>query len=169
MVFATGGLMGEIRCSIELRADSTRQSPGRLVGRLLAYGQEIVHDRGKETFESRSLTWGPDGVVLYDGHDVEPRKPIGIMHPSQTDTEARINFALPDTAAGRRVADDVRRGELKGMSVEFRSAEERREKSGLRRIVRAWVTGAAVVASPAYSSAVVEVRNKPAEHRYLLL
>ena len=152
--------MDEIRCAVSFEADETRQSPGRLVGRLLTYGERIVHNRGPESFESRALQWGDDGVVLYDGHDAEPRKPIGIMQPIQTDTEARVDFALPDTAAGRRVAEKVRRGDLKGMSVEFRSAEERRERSGLRRIVKAWVTGAAVVSSPAYSSALIEVRSK---------
>ena len=152
--------VNEIRCAVALEPEEFRQGPGRLVGRLLRYGEEIVHTRGKETFESRSLQWGPDGIVLFDGHDSQPRKPVGIMHPIQSDTEARINYSLPDSAAGRRIASSVRRGEQKGMSVEFRGAEERRDRSGLRRISKAWVTGAAVVADPAYKTATIELRAK---------
>ena len=31
--------MTELRCAVELRADDSRQSPGRIVGTLLTYGQ----------------------------------------------------------------------------------------------------------------------------------
>ena len=32
--------MDELRCSIEIRADDTNESPGRIVGTLLAFGEK---------------------------------------------------------------------------------------------------------------------------------
>ena len=57
----------EIRCSVELRADDSRQGPGRLVGRIVRYG-ERARDRA-ELFEPGSLTWPADGVVLNRQHE----------------------------------------------------------------------------------------------------
>ena len=150
----------EIRCAIECIDDETRDSPGVLSGRLLSYGEQITHAKGREVFESRALEWGDSGVVLYEGHEVTPRAPVGIVHPVQADSEARIRYPLPNSATGRRVAARVRAGELKGLSVEFRAAAEHRDAAGVRRITRAWLTGLATVASPAYPSASVEVRHK---------
>ena len=45
--------MDELRCKIEVREDESRESPGRLVGVLLRYG-EVASDR-KEVFEKGSL------------------------------------------------------------------------------------------------------------------
>ena len=57
----------EIRCSIEIREDDTRQSPGRLVGTLMAYGKR-ASDR-PELFKSGSLTWPDDGIVIREQHN----------------------------------------------------------------------------------------------------
>ena len=159
----------EIRCALSYEPDETRSSPGRLIAKLLSYGETIVHENGRELFEPRSLQWSEtDGLVLWDSHDLSPIRPVGVMFPVQTDTEARVDYRLPDSAAGRRVAAQVKSGEIRGLSIEFRSVEERRE-GGLRRIFRAWVSGAAAVVDPAYSSAVVEVRKRASERRYLWL
>ena len=155
-------MQDEIRCAIEFREDELRQGPGRLVGKLLSYGEKITHSKGPETFEARALQWGADGVTLYEGHEIEPRKPVAIVHPVQSDSDASIDVRLPDTPAGRRIADRVKKGELRGLSVEFRSAAER-VINGVRRISKAWLVGLAVVADPAYSSAAVELRNKNPE------
>ena len=56
----------EIRCAVELRADETRQGPGRLVGRILRYGERAI-DRA-ELFERGALSWPDDGVVLNRQH-----------------------------------------------------------------------------------------------------
>ena len=149
----------EIRCSIEYRDDPERMGPGRIVGTMLAYGETITHSKGPERFEPRSLQWGDDGVVLFDSHDETPRRPVGIVHPVQSDTEARIEHVLEDTPAGRRVAQAVREGKIKGLSVEFKSVAETRD-NGLRRIAKAWLVGLALVADPAYRTATVEVRDQ---------
>ena len=49
--------MREIRCRLEIRADDTRLSPGRLTGVLMTYGERASYRA--EVFEPGSLTW-PD-------------------------------------------------------------------------------------------------------------
>ena len=58
--------MSEIRCSVELRADESMASPGRLFGTLLTYG-ERASDRA-ELFEDGALRWPTNGVVLRRQH-----------------------------------------------------------------------------------------------------
>lgn len=150
--------MDEIRCSVDFLPDETRQGPGRIVGTILRFGEQIVHTKGPEQFEARSLAFSDDGVVLYDSHDVEPRKPVHIFTPIQTDTEARIDALLPDTPAGRRLAERFRNGTYKGLSIEFRAVSER-YVDGVRRVSKAFLGGVAAVESPAYQTP-VEIRSK---------
>ena len=56
----------EIRCSIECRDDPEYESPGRLTGTLLTYG-ERANDR-PELFEPGALAWPDNGVVLRRQH-----------------------------------------------------------------------------------------------------
>ena len=60
----------EIRCAIECRADETRQPPGRLVGRILRYGERAL-DR-PELFEAGAFDLdaikAAGGVVLNRQH-----------------------------------------------------------------------------------------------------
>ena len=90
----------EIRCAVELRSDDTRQGPGRLVGRIMTYG-ELATDR-PELFEPGALTWPGDGVVLNRQH--ERGAPIMRVIPALVGDELRIDQALPDTQAGRDAA-----------------------------------------------------------------
>ena len=155
--------MDEIRCSVQITDDETRQGPGRLTGRLLSYGETITHSKGKEQFEPRALQWGDDGVVFYDSHQTAPRNPVAIVQPENRDSEAVVDFVLPDTSAGRRIAQRFRDGTYKGLSIEFRSVREA-YRDGIRRISKAWVNGFAAVESPAYPSATVEVRESDTEY-----
>lgn len=150
--------MDEIRCTVEYQPDETRQGPGRIVGTILKFGERIIHSKGPEQFENRSLAFSDDGVVLYDSHDTEPRKPVMIFTPKQTDNEARIDATLPDTSAGRRLAERFRNGTYKGLSVEFRAVSER-FLDGVRRIQKAFINGVAAVPNPAYETP-VEIRSK---------
>ena len=148
--------------------DELREGPGRLTGRLLKYGEKITHSKGPELFEPRALKWSDEtGVVFYDSHSVSPRRPIAIVKPINSDSEARVEFTLPDSQPGRQLADKFRSGALKGLSVEFRSETESKV-GGVRRITSAWLTGLAGVARPAYPSATVEVREKDRQQRGVL-
>ena len=51
----TDHVSDEIRCSIECREDEARRGPGRLVGRILTYGERAI-DRA-ELFERGALSW----------------------------------------------------------------------------------------------------------------
>ena len=59
MVFEAMSEPSEIRCAIEWRADESRQSPGRIVGTLMTYG-ERAKDRA-EMFADGALHWAESG------------------------------------------------------------------------------------------------------------
>ena len=103
----------EIRCAVELRADETRQGPGRLVGRIVRYGERAI-DRA-ELFEPGALSWPADGVILNRQH--VRNLPIMRVVPIERDGELRIDQTLPDTLAGRDAATEIRAGLMRGLSV----------------------------------------------------
>ena len=144
----------EIRFAIEVRADESRQGPGRIVGQLMRYGEQ-AQDR-RELFEKDSLEWPSDGVILNRQHT--RTAPILRFTPTIDGDAVTLDAAIPDTTAGRDAATEIRTGLLKGLSIEFRSLKER-VSGGVRRIQKAVLTGAGLVDSPSYKSA-VEVRSK---------
>ena len=147
--------MEEIRCALELRADDTRASPGRIVGTLLTY-EERARDRA-EMFGAGALQWDPDGIILNLSHD--RRQPVMRFIPEVRNGAITIDAPLPDTSRGRDAAVMVRNGTLRGLSVEFRALEEGR-RAGMRYIRRARLGGAALVDDPSYGGSRVEVRHK---------
>ena len=58
--------MDELRCALELRADDSMTSPGRLTGVLLTYGERA--STRSETFAQDALKWPTDGIVLRRQH-----------------------------------------------------------------------------------------------------
>ena len=155
--------MDEIRCSIELRADESRQSPGRIVGTLITYGKCAL-DR-PEVFAPGALQWPADGIILNMQHDRQA--PIMRFTPELAGDELRIDAALPDTQRGRDAAVMVRNGTFTGLSIEFRSKSEGRS-AGVRQIRKAHLAAAALVDSPSHAST-VEVRAKPSTRRRVWL
>ena len=148
--------MDEIRCEIELREDTERLSPGRLVGTLMAYGKQ-AKDR-REVFEVGSLSWPtPSGIIINRQH--LRQSPIMRVLPVVKDNEVRIDAPLPDTSAGRDAAAEIRSGLFSGLSVEFKATAQN-VVGGVRRITAAVLSGAAIVDSPSYAGSSVEVREK---------
>ena len=151
----------EIRCSIELRADETRQGPGRLVGRILRYGERAL-DRS-ELFEPGALSWPADGVILNRQH--VRTLPIMRVVPIERDGELRIDQPIPDTLAGRDAATEIRSGLLRGLSISFQAARQS-FAGGVRRIQSAAMTAVGLVDSPSYDAPVeVRQRREGARHR----
>ena len=144
----------EIRCSVECRHDETRAGPGRLVGRILTYGERAL-DRA-ELFEAGALSWPADGVVLNRQH--ARGAPIMRVIPELRAGELVIDQALPDTSAGRDAATEIRSGLMRGLSVSF-SANRQAFVGGVRRIQSAAMTAIGLVDSPSYD-APVEVRQR---------
>ena len=157
--------MTELRCAIELRADDARESPGRIVGTLVTYG-ERAGDRA-ELFTPGSLTWPETGVILNEQHNRQA--PIMRFVPTVEGREVRIDAALPDTQRGRDASTMIRNGTFTGLSVEFRSRRETRSAGGLREIHAAELGGAGLVDSPSYRGSSVEVRHKDRRRRRLWL
>jgi len=147
--------MDEIRCRLEFRADQSRESPGRLTGTLMTYGERAA-DRN-EVFEPGSLEWPDDGVVLRRQHN--RGQPIMRVVPEVRGGAVVVDAPLPDTQAGRDAAREVRDGLFGGLSVEFRAALQA-HAGGLRRIKRAILTGAGLVDVPSYAGSAVEVRGR---------
>ena len=117
---------------IELRAaDEARPGPGRLFGTLLTYGERAA-DR-PEVFEPGSLTWPADGVVLRRQH--VRAAPIARVVPEVRGGAVVIDQSLPDTAAGRDAAAEVRAGLFRGLSIEFHADSVRHDAAGVRRIL----------------------------------
>ena len=143
----------EIRCTLEYRADETRESPGHLYGVLVAY-EKRARTR-PEMFARGSLSWPEDGIILNRQHN--RGQPIARIIPELVGDELRIDLPLPDTVAGRDAAVEVKNGTLSGLSIEFRSARESR-RGGLRVIDRGELRAAGLVDSADYGN-LVEVRS----------
>ena len=152
----------EIRCSIECREDDTRLSPGRLVGRILTYGERAI-DRA-ELFEPGALTWPDTGVILNRQH--ARGAPIMRVIPKLRGDEIVIDQALPDTTAGRDAATEIRSGLMTGLSVSFQPSRQS-FTAGVRRIAAAAMTAVGLVDSPSYD-APVEVRWRQERRRLWL-
>lgn len=145
--------MDEFRCSIELRADDSRQSPGRIVGTLIEYGKR-ASDRA-EVFADGALSWPDAGVILNEQH--ARSQPIMRFVPSIEGRAVKIDAPLPDTQRGRDAATMIRNGTMTGLSIEFRATSEGRV-GGVREVRAARLMGAAVVDSASYEGA-LEVRE----------
>ena len=148
-------MMREIRCSVELRADETRQSPGRIVGTLLQYDTR-AKDR-PERFKAGALSWNEGGIVLNEQH--ERSAPILRFVPKVEAGAVVIDALIPDTQRGRDAAVMIREGVLTGLSVEFASIEEGMS-GGVREIRRARLLAAGLVDDPSYKGSSVEVRKE---------
>ena len=122
----------EIRMAIELRADESRLSPGRLVGVLMAYGTK-ARDRA-EIFEPGSLSWPESGIVVNRQH--QRTAPVLRATPILDGNVVRIDAQIPDTSAGRDAAEEIRSGLFRGLSVEFKAVRQT-IVGGVRRIASA--------------------------------
>ena len=142
--------------TVEFRSDESHRGPGRLVGTLMSYGQPAGDGR-RERFAAGALEWPDDGVVLRRQHD--RAAPIMRVVPEVRGSEIVIDAPLPDTAAGRDAAAEVRDGLMTGLSVEFR-AKRQRYDAGQRVILDAILTGAGLVDSPSYKGSTVELRGR---------
>ena len=155
-------MKGEIRCAVELREDGERQSPGRLTGVLLRYG-ERAHDR-PELFEAGALRWPDNGIVLRRQHN--RGQPIMRVIPEVRAGAVVLDAPLPDTAAGRDAAREIRDGLFSGLSVEFRATSQS-YRAGVRRIAGALLNGAGLVDQPSYTGSRVEVRGRKGRRIWL--
>ena len=145
-------MIREIRAALEIRADEG--SPGRLVGTLIELGR-VAGDR-REVFTPGSVQWPANGIRLLAEH---LGRQVMRFEPTVDGTKIRLDHPLPDTDLGRELAAEIRAGRKAGLSVEF-YASDAAQVAGVREVRAAMVTAVAVVESPAYRQARVEVREK---------
>ncbi len=135
---------------VEVRASGG----GVLVGEALPYG-ERARDR-PEMFSPSAFVSGLDTAALNLQHDRERliAEQPGALTFTDTPQSLRLKAELrPDSAEARL----VRRGALRGLSVEFVALSERRER-GVRVITEAHLDGVALVDLGSYRTE-VEVRE----------
>ena len=154
----------ERRAAIVFDRGDSYSGPGKLSGTLLTYGElaTIDHRGRRERFEPRSVFLSPE-ISLNREHDPGAVivDELGEHLTLQDGPDAlRVEVRLPDTAAARSAAADVRSGKLKGFSAEFHPIQERSDVDGTRVITRALLADVGLVGDPAYPSSTVELRHK---------
>ncbi len=149
---------------VEWREDSSRTTPGMLIGTIMTYGERAA-DR-PERFEAGALYWPDAGVVLREQHNRQA--PIARFTPTVEGLEVRAKIPLPDTQRGRDAGTMVRNGTLTGMSAEF-VAEQEHRAAGIRVITRAALVGVGLVDTPSYSTSKVAVRHRAGGRRRIWL
>ena len=143
--------------AIEYAVDDTRESPGRLTGILVTYGEQ-AKDR-PDVYEAGSLTWPERGVVLNESHD--RKQLIKRFSPYLEGAELRVDFPLPPTMRGRDAATMVRDGTFTGLSMEVaRDSIVATYRAGVRHISKGLLVAAALVDEAAFLGSVVDVHGK---------
>ena len=143
---------------IEVRyvEDDTRQSPGRLTGTLLTYGEQS-RDR-PELFRAGALAWDDGGIIINEQHN--RAAPIVRTIPFLVENELRIDTPLPNTQRGRDAATNVKDGLLTGLSVEFaKNGLVASMVNGIREIRSARLVAAGLVDLASYKGSTVEIRQ----------
>lgn len=159
--------MDNLLCEIRFVEDDTRQSPGRLTGVLVNYGERARNL--PERIRPGALRWPDDGIVIYEMH--QRSQPIVRAVPFLDGDAVRIDAPLPNTTRGRDAATNVRERVLTGLSVEMRRATVRSEiVNGVREITYAELAGGGLVDVSEYPGSAVDVRGEqPADNRDVFL
>ena len=152
----------DLYCALDIHADHA--GPGRLTGTIVVYGETSADSR-RHVFTPGSLHWDPAGVVLNRQHS--DSAPIARILPMVDGDRVVVDHALPDTAAGRDAAIEVRDRLLLGLSAEV-AVEQDRHEAGRRLIERAELVGAGLVTRPAFRSAAVTVHERQRRRRIWL-
>ena len=137
-------------------ADETRESPGRIVGTLLTYG-ELSRDR-PERFLRDSLLWDDAGIILNEQHNRQAS--IMRIHPFLDGDILRVDEKMPNTQRSRDACTNISDGLYTGMSIEFaKRGVVASYVGGVREIRSAKLVGAGLVDMAAYSGSIVEIRE----------
>lgn len=141
--------------SIPFRVEVREGEPGReptLRGTILQEGRAATGGRA-EVFVPESVTWPENGIgvsVSHESEKVEARAHPVRQRDGRLTIEARATQAIREAVAtGRR-----------WMSVEFVSLRDRRTRGGVREVLSAIVSRAALVANPEYDTTAAEVRKR---------
>ena len=149
--------------AIEYAVDTTRESPGRLTGVLVKFGEQASDGR-KDVYDAGSLSWPDGGIVLNEMHD--RKMAIKRFSPYLEGDELRVDFPLPPTQRGRDAATMVKDGTYSGLSMEVaRDSIVATYRAGVRHISRGMLVAAALVDEAAFLGSVVDVHGKRETNR----
>ena len=146
--------MDNLLIEVRFVQDDTRESPGRLTGTLLTYG-ERARDR-PEVWLQDSASWPDNGFVINQQHNRQ--SPIVRAVPFVEGNKVKIDAKLPNNTAGRDAAENVKEGILTGLSVEFRQPVARMV-AGVREIRQAFIEAAGLVDLASFPGSGVEIRH----------
>ena len=138
-----------------------RQDGRRLIGTAVRYGEIATLPFGNERFEPGAFAPIGDAIlnVQHDRGRPLARTFGGGLVLHDTESELRIEAALPATREAEDALALVKAGVLRGLSIEFHARQERQD-GNVRVIERAALSGVAVVDSGAYPGSTVEARRR---------
>ena len=149
--------------AVEIRASTT--GPGRVEGVAIRYGDEATLPGFRERFQAGAFgdVAALDVVANLQHRRDRPLARTGGGGLTFTDeaTALRAGLDLPATRDGEDAAALLRRGVLRGFSLEFRVEGERFE-AGVRIVERASLRGLALVDTPAYGESLATIAERAA-------
>lgn len=160
----------EVRCLKPQRIEHRESDgPGTLTGYAITWSEIAEPYPGLlESFQPRAfadfLSRDPDVYACY-AHDTRHllgRTSSGTFRLEEDDVGLAFELDLPNTTLGRDVAELVRRGDLRGMSIAFCVERETLEDEGdkIRRVVHAAsLYEISIVHDPAYRETSVGFRS----------
>ena len=148
-----------VYCAVELHADPG--GPGRLTGTIATYGEES-RDARRHVFAPGALRWDSTGIVLNRQHT--RAAPIARIVPMVDGDRIVVDHVLPDTAAGRDAATEIRGGLMTGLSAEVRIDRDKHD-GGRRLIQAAELVGVGLVDRAAFQSTRVTVHERQGAQR----
>lgn len=160
---------------VEVRAVTDGEQGPRIEGLAVPYG--VWTDLGpfRERVAAgafREYLGNPENDVVYNyGHDrnaIMGRRSSGTLQVRDDDEGVHVSLELPDTTMGRDLAVMVRRGDIRGHSIEFTTTQDEwRNEDGKdsRTVVRGGLPGVALVGNPAYSTTTAAMRSLEDWHR----
>ena len=146
----------ERHCSgLEFRAEGRR-----LVGPAIQYGE--ISPSHRERFEPGAFAALDERTrwldVNHDRDKVIAHTDGGGLEINNTETALEVRATLAEIPAADGALEAINKGLLRGFSIEFSAASERRDGAGIRVIEKAELQGIGLVRNPSYESSIVEVR-----------
>ena len=143
---------------VEVREADTPGYEPTLRGVMLQEGRAASGGR-REVFTPGSVSWPHDGVEVLTEH----RGQSEVRGQVVRERDGRLRITARATEG---IREAVKAGK-RFMSVEFQAVEERTTQGGVREILKALVSAAALVVSPEYDVTTAEVRKREPRRLWL--